>query len=363
MDFVSPLPEQLEPISRLQSLLVSISKDNIHCVLYWIKNSVFFSDETKIQDLAREILSIPSIRPFSIESISDLCARLCIHSENFKEILLHEILNEKKECSSCHHTLRRLFKKGVYDHAQILEIVSKQQYLCFVIYFAQYISDISMIKRGIFKQFYDCSVSYELLNQDNWKILNDYQEYGWDSNSIVFKIKYDEYVELQRLSSCPGFDLNQKVTKSSFETLRIVGKPSLIEYAAAFGSLRSFKFLLLSGAILNESINFCAVGGGNLDIVHICYEKGLLKSNNISSSISYRQSNILKWLSENGFAEDICPSYCLEANNISAAYMYLKNEDDHQLSLALDTSIRCGYECFASYLLSIGTDSNIMSRF
>ena len=47
------------------------------------------------------------------------------------------------------------------------------------------------------------------------------------------------------------------------------GRVSLIKVSAFFGSVKCFKYLLMSGAEIDESICLFAIAGGCLDIIHI----------------------------------------------------------------------------------------------
>ena len=48
-----------------------------------------------------------------------------------------------------------------------------------------------------------------------------------------------------------------------------------IEVSALFGSIKSFKYLMMNGDKINEYTCKYAVSGGNLEIIHLCEQKGL----------------------------------------------------------------------------------------
>ena len=98
-------------------------------------------------------------------------------------------------------------------------------------------------------------------------------------------------------------NLNSKIENSIFESVTkevSLEDLTLIEYAAFFGSLSIFKFLLLNHASITNKLLDDAIAGGNTEIIHICQQyKCNVQINSFQMAIKYYHNDILAWLIEN----------------------------------------------------------------
>lgn len=99
---------------------------------------------------------------------------------------------------------------------------------------------------------------------------------GENENEICRLIRNDSlddfisYVNVQKIS-------DKKIPFSIFESNQYLLKnePSLIEYAAFFGSLKIFKYLLVNNSLLDYPLWEYAIHGRNTEIIHLLEEKEL----------------------------------------------------------------------------------------
>ena len=106
-------------------------------------------------------------------------------------------------------------------------------------------------------------------------------------------------------SAKPGFSYSQIIVNPIFQPSNMLqDSPSLIQYAAYFGSIRCFKTLLLNNADLsykaryNQTISDYAVAGGNLEIIRILAQQQI-EVNSLETSIELKQDEIFDWIVEN----------------------------------------------------------------
>lgn len=156
----------------------------------------------------------------------------------------------------------------------------------------------------LFFQFYSKN---RVLN-DKSNIINDYL-----TNISEFKIyRHENHSEdpIARLIRNDQIDtfidtfekmkidlFSYKIKQSFFENQCIFYNVDLINYAAGFGSLQIFKYLLMKKVKINKSIHKYAIIGGNYEIIHILEENNIeFNSDSITTAIQYNQNEILNYL-------------------------------------------------------------------
>ncbi|OHT13231.1 hypothetical protein TRFO_16671 [Tritrichomonas foetus] len=167
--------------------------------------------------------------------------------------------------------------------------------------------DNEMFKDVIFhlkrkmNQFYDCN--FEIQNKENIKMMEI--------------IHNDDVNAIQQLLNQPN------VKTSDFQ----IGECSLIDYCSFYSAIKCFKFLLLSKHEKPKSI-FCAICGGNPEIVHLCEENGCSIENKeekddeelLSSTLMYHKSDLFEWLIEvkhKSFRTSMIANSCAMTLNVS----------------------------------------------
>ena len=121
---------------------------------------------------------------------------------------------------------------------------------------------------------------------------------GCNENPLAVLIRDDNIDELTREINAKN--VNTILDYSYYERFEFVNSksdmPTLIEYSAFFGSIKSFKFLLNCNARINNDLPQFAVAGGNVEIIRICIEKKLVFDDEcFEVAIRYHQNSIVEY--------------------------------------------------------------------
>ena len=124
-------------------------------------------------------------------------------------------------------------------------------------------------------------------NAEKLKTTNEFEENrskGENDNNVCKLIRNDQVNEFKANITKSKISLTSKIMPSIFETnsFLLQNKPTLIEYAAFFGSLNVFKYLLMNGVKLTPSIWVYAIHGNNFELLHILEEKCPLSNEKVS---------------------------------------------------------------------------------
>ena len=123
-------------------------------------------------------------------------------------------------------------------------------------------------------------------DSDIFKDFDKKRQIAENDSYICQLIREDSLDEFITYVSKTNYDLSQKVNESIFETnpLLISDTPTIIEYAAFFGSIQIFQYLRYNNIELASSIWKYAIHGRNPDIIHLLEENGP-KSNDMNELI------------------------------------------------------------------------------
>ena len=101
-----------------------------------------------------------------------------------------------------------------------------------------------------------------------------------------------------------NFDFNQCIEPSLYERCSFINKNnvSLINYAAFFGSIKCFRFLLLHGSNIKSTFKY-AVVGGNPEIIHHCEQNEATFEGSYEAAIEFHRNDIFYYLYENKIIE------------------------------------------------------------
>lgn len=181
-----------------------------------------------------------------------------------------------------------------------------------------------------FKLFFD---NIHKLKENDWDLFNHYikieQNFG-TVNEAIKNNDNDNYI--RELSANPNFkfsltpeeDIKNRngsdmipssiIEPSLFEPSWIVqNRPTFIQFAAYFGSLKCFKYILLSMKMQTSNTTsflediedekkrnliMFAIAGGNIEIVRLCEQNGIDLGNSLSIATEYYQHDIFLWIIE-----------------------------------------------------------------
>lgn len=138
---------------------------------------------------------------------------------------------------------------------------------------------------------------------DDYALLKSFIKTGCQHNEFALCCKNDDMNRLQDLSMMSNFDLNMRISNNFFEHCFFChANPPLISYAAAYGSIKCFKFLLLNNADLNicDDDNFYpehfAIVGGNVEIIHLIEQRRFDETNTLQIASLFYYDAVFEWL-------------------------------------------------------------------
>ena len=159
------------------------------------------------------------------------------------------------------------------------------------------------------------------LQKNDWRLHLKYIQEG-NHLELLVAIKNDNIDKLQEISAQSNFDYNQNILFSPYEIYSFISvleieystyekhsfveskEISLIDYAAFFGSIKCFKFLLLNGADLSNTGKY-AVAGGNLEIIHLCEQNNISFIEADEAAIEFHRNDIFYYLYDNNLVKSV----------------------------------------------------------
>ena len=138
----------------------------------------------------------------------------------------------------------------------------------------------------------------------------DFAEKGTVGRAI-----FDDDVEsLTKLLSTQTKEESRKMININTFFLR-VQDPSPLECSALFGSVKCFKYLMMNEEDIKEDTCKFAIAGGNIEIVHLCEQKGMTFEGCLNVSVNYHRFDLFEWLDSHFHTEYIELSNCIFYQN------------------------------------------------
>ncbi|KAK8882148.1 hypothetical protein M9Y10_044788 [Tritrichomonas musculus] len=165
------------------------------------------------------------------------------------------------------------------------------------------------------------------IRENNWSLHKVLARQGANHTPIARAIRRDDVKKLQKILAFNSKSTVDDVIKwSAFDHIPfIMNSPTLIQYAAFYGSVKCFKYLMLNEASLDKLdkkkqslINF-AVAGGNAEIVRICMQRKLPTFSIISPACTFYRFDMLDWILENVFTT--IPSFIAKYKSLQYAFL------------------------------------------
>ena len=253
-----------------------------------------------LTDSLKEVVSkLSENQKEEIDAIESIVNTNEENKENTKEKLFHFI--EKRKPENCIS-----FIIGCIEHATKIRPKERESLL----FLLTSVFNNFHLNFEIFKRF---DVLMNMLQVKNilpsgkytYKHIFDFSEEGTIGRAI-----FEDNIELlqQLLADHPDegkeeifyirnfFPFNEQFTKY---------KANRIEVAALFGSIKCFKYLMMNGDEINEDTCKFAVAGGNIEIIHLCEQKGLQFEDCLFISTLYHRFEIFEWLNTHFEYEEI----------------------------------------------------------
>lgn len=186
-------------------------------------------------------------------------------------------------------------------------------------------------------------------------------EYGYPKGSYEYILKYDLINELIDQVAASTIDINKPCNVNAFDGVFATTRYSPLNFAALYGSVECFKYLIRNINEKPAGVDKCAVIGGNLEIIRIVCQENLLVSNCHEVAVKYNQNLIFDWLQEN-VRFDTNNYISRAANNPRALVYYVQNGYDIDAQIE---NASASHECaannnlrFLKYLIENGADKN-----
>ena len=202
-------------------------------------------------------------------------------------------------------------------------------------------------------------------NDDEVELSDEDRKIGENDHALCKIIRQDLAIEFITIVNRECISLSSKINTSTYETNPFLFKktPSLIEYAAFFGSIDIFKYLVINNVDLTPSLWLYAIHGNNPQIIHIL-EENRIKPNDetfeecLKESIICHHNELINYFEDN-YCENADKNKIIYQSIKSCNFIYLFNRiNNKSLSFYDLESIEnklndCGWSMF-HYLSSYG---------
>lgn len=379
---INPFLDYINEYNTLLLLLLDLTDENFETSL----SSFLSTDFSKFdKSLILNLVEVASnSRPYSNELLVNFCKEIqkelkttdlfdeIAHDNIFFLYLLftNSIINKENLLRSISQETPELFlwfspELEKYDKNFYYDLLKKFQFS-----FNQY--QKKPVKKGKIKEQPEINISSNFESfisnigkfyESDWKMLKEMRESGANSSEIAVCIRSDDLDTLQDLLKMENLD--QKITPTIFERCHFLksNHVQLIEYAAFFGAVNCFKYLLSSTNNLYSSLKY-AVAGGCIEIIRICENSNCNMVNGIASAIQFSQNEIFEWIFDSFDCLDSNPSKTPEVNgyyfDLDFNLGYTELSFKYGNLFALNWFIEKGFEISDHCLILAAKSGNIL---
>lgn len=269
-------------------------------------NSMWFDDTEKMEVLIDKIFEGCVIRPNSVELYLKLCTDICTNVPEFKRIVTKAAMklpsNNMFFCYKWISQFPELVDKitsGYISDLTLLWFAPEIEKSNRAAFDRKILSIVSRTHENPrFMSFLRQTAKAFNNNDDdddssdyNWEFYKRDRELGINRSPIAIAIRYDDLDTFQDILTKSQMGINDKIPISMFERCDFVNNgPTLIQFAAFFGSKKIFKFLIMNNADLTVTddtnkitLNHFAVAGGDIEIIRLCH----CENDNMDGVIEY----------------------------------------------------------------------------
>ena len=132
----------------------------------------------------------------------------------------------------------------------------------------------------------------------------------YEPNKFTYYIKEDDIETIQKVVlKKENFNFNMYIDLIMYSPLSPyifpkfniiltpnLARPTLIDAAAFYGSIKVFKYLLLNDATITNYTPKCSIAGANTEIIHILEQKNISFDNCFKTSVIYNHIDVSDWL-------------------------------------------------------------------
>ena len=318
-------PEPLREARAVQHLdecLMNLSKESFAEVKDNLLGSVFVCNERRVRQLATHIIFAVSKRYMSIPLYSQLACDLYTERSDKNALALlsrafFPIIIPKQVDSRTLYFL--YFCVGtIFTDEDIVNVIEKSldaqpdnisELLTLFCFFAP---EVESYKPKLFRKFMQAVISQSReplcgsyvrqfasevteLTAENWKLLKERRKTMKSGDQIIDSLFCDDLDEFQKVVAQSGkFDWNQPINESIFSPPHMFSK-TLIQFAARCGSVKCFRYLLLSGADRRGTVDSAIIGGSN-EIVRVLHQEKGDFSRALRCAANNHRNEIFSWL-------------------------------------------------------------------
>ena len=298
-------------------MIAEISELNICEIREAIVSSKFLNDRDGVEVIVEAIVRTAGIRPNAQTLLLLLISYLSADKE-FESVMINRLSLFPENCEYLSYMLLRSKPEEIVRIAN--EFISDAAFF----WFAPQIERIN--EQGFNSKLLALRarstddlkvrgflVLYETLRMDNWQVHACIVAKGTNPDSRAMAIRYDCLDELQHIAGKEMFDYNQRIEICPYERCNFVNhRPTLIQYAAFYGAVKCFKWLLFGGADISlkddprwgdekrcEGKNLLeyAIAGGNTEIIRLIeHAKDQFIPECIDVAVKFKRHAIEEWL-------------------------------------------------------------------
>lgn len=289
--------EIIDEINEIFKALYDIKKLTVKTVSEVINESVFSHGEENVQELAAFLLQVVR-SDFSLHfEISELLFYLKENADDQNELnllfpffvkeLMLSFTDNRFQCSFVY----LMYKRGVISKEEIVDKIFSSDNLLsekmfrygpiddldkqihnnvVVWFFPELLESKKVQKDKIFTNLNNEELFfvnfYYPNNIDGYKRIRDRYE---PDDEVTLTLIKDDVDTFQSILNQKKINVNEKVPFNIFESFVNFENSTYLNYAASYGSIKCFKYLLLNHAKIDQSTLPCAVYGGNSEIIRI----------------------------------------------------------------------------------------------
>ncbi|KAK8844447.1 hypothetical protein M9Y10_024305 [Tritrichomonas musculus] len=368
--FFETLDQQQKIVDQIEELyewLFKIKELTVTKVKELITNSIWIKTTESIQELVAFIIQVMnvdySLHPYLADLLDELNNnKSTILIPFMVEKLMNSFASNKNNCSFVYN----LYKKGLIKKQELMKKIAStinksdnyEEKECLVLWFLPEVYELN----PTFFENYISDSNNELINYfvpNRIDIYNKMRDNGEPVDEISKALRKDDIELFQSLvSSTLSSNTILKIPFNLYEDFvsSTGGQCRFLDYAAAYGSVKCFKYLFLNHQEINTSTFWLAVYGGNIEIIKIVdqnvnndFNKRNIDLNILNSliiSIAKHQNELFDWI-----FEQKCLSKCDEKVINLLVFMSVFYCNAHALIELVEQKFDFSYEPELCYYL------------
>lgn len=283
--FLDKYEKELDEIIELQDMIIQCN-DIDHLISVSQIPPKFLSSKFEFSKLITTIQIALFARHTFYDSYEKLIVELLPYIKRFfnsDEIYYFSILNQIKLF---------FYRNGLIS---IDTIIEKAQIHKSVSYLFSY--EIYQERINDFNNFFKSKESFlSEVGFSDFESFLEFREKWTNNNPVTVLIREDDADKLQEYIAKTNLDYDHEIPYSLFEDLSCFFKkkdmPKMIDYAAFYGSINVFKYLMMNNSKVTEKTMEYAVYGGSYEIIHILENLNCPTSNALEASIRIHNNEL-----------------------------------------------------------------------